>query len=964
MNKDFPKLDDLDEKMCKVFAGKIVRKAYARFIPEFQRLPDYVVEFLISQYADQEGFLRDDAINKIVNDINNYIPEKREKELIKHRALSINHIEIIDRFSVTTDLRRGKYMTRVEALDTRATVDEVLVSQKGDSDLLRGGLWGKASFLYTPGGDGTVLNMNEFKAYQQGRPILSRYISTRRKFTTDEWIDLLIKTIGLEPGEFDRPKKLLYITRLIPYVEPLVNLIELGPPGTGKSFVYENLSSYSRLVLGGDVTPARLIFNQNTKENGILFKYDVVCFDEINKSNKSVIKELVPKLQQVMASGNIERGDMDASTTVSLVYQGNPKDKNGNILHGKGVFSLGILPEPMRDTPFLDRINGYIHGWEFDAVSDKIENLKLGLLSSYFYEIMHLLRRKTYSTLIRKHVEFTRVMSSGEKRGMAMRDLRSVKKLLSGFIKLVYPHGELTDVEWEEAATLVINLRQSVLKEMSCLCDGYDWTIEFNIMSTAQPPHSIGGINTGTGSVPAVNDEVFPRDVPINTPRANEISSTTTISEVPESIKAEEHPTTTTTTTTTKDLMEESLMNRSQHPASGIYEFGKIFTNEGKYLAMKIPYWYFKLLADENSLVGYHTGLQVQNPKVNIKVQELVGCSVLKDIGATINFETEEDGLPACHKSYKELVQKLDNIISLFPKVDVIKAKVDIDGEKGRALYEMVDAIKIKLQNTFGFSSRVKFKDYRDSLEGEMKLMESAVTKAPDLLSLQGYDPIIPCNDISAEIIEKIAVIEEAKTSFMNIIDENKHLLDVPPVTREATLFKGKRFPLYAIDINHLHICLKKKLISIHPGLRLMQSEVENEFKKLFQKRLLPANKPYLFLFFAGKHYEENRFAYKRLFPDSMYMKWFIESTVKSKDGEYVKYVDTDQVMISETTKFIERHANQISELHIGSGDKDMYLLFGTAKEHGIRSYAFTIQESNLSWKLKEVADETYLLFP
>ncbi|MHA1372392.1 MAG: BREX system Lon protease-like protein BrxL, partial [Promethearchaeota archaeon] len=348
--------------MLESFPNKVVRKSYAIEIPIFSKLPRYICEYLISQHQNQDGLLHEEAIQEIENDIKKFFPDPREGEKWLSRLMDLKKIQVIDHYQVIADLKNKKYRTHINNLKRSATVDSYLVQPKKFPELLCEGLWGKATFEYIQTGDRTNINMCDFESYQTRGASIKSYIEYRKLFTTDEWIDFLIRTVGLNPSKFDKKTKIIYLCRLIPLLEPRTNIIEMGPPSTGKSYIYENLSFYSRLVLGGDITLAKLIYNLSTKESGLVFTQDVICFDEINKISRKK-QEITSKLQQIMASGHVERGDLSARTDVGFVFQGNllTREQDGKILP-KFDDHFMMLPEEIKDSAFLDRFHGYIHG--------------------------------------------------------------------------------------------------------------------------------------------------------------------------------------------------------------------------------------------------------------------------------------------------------------------------------------------------------------------------------------------------------------------------------------------------------------------------------------------------------------------------------------------------------------------------------------------------------------------------
>jgi ATP-dependent Lon protease len=328
--------------------------------------------------------------------------------------------------------------------------------------------------------------MSDFESYQSEGVILSKYYHNRKNFSSDEWIKFLIRSNGLDPNSMSRKEQLLYLARLIPLVEACTNLLELGPPGTGKSFVYENASDYCRMLLGGEITMPNLVFNKTTKQIGLVFTKDVLCFDEINKENAK-INNLIPKLQQIMASNRVERGELEAMTDVSLVFQGNIDFtyKNGMKVP-RDDDHLKVLPKDMYHTAFLDRIHMFIHGWELPRISNQHINHNLGLISNYFSEILHKMRKDDFSYLIDNKIEFFRYDKNKNKFPISIRDKIALLHIISGYIKLLYPDKVLVENEWIEIIELAIFLRQNIIDEMSKLDPTLYRHIGFNFRSNIQ----------------------------------------------------------------------------------------------------------------------------------------------------------------------------------------------------------------------------------------------------------------------------------------------------------------------------------------------------------------------------------------------------------------------------------------------------------------------------------------------
>ncbi|MGQ4876755.1 MAG: BREX system Lon protease-like protein BrxL, partial [Promethearchaeia archaeon] len=475
----------MDKKLLDLFPRKVVRKNYGNYISQFRKFPNFVYEFLISKYADADGSLSNEALNEIIDTLKKMSPDKREKEAIKSTIMDLGGIDLIDHYEVYTDLRNKKYYTYVYSLNEKALVNKSLVRPSRHRDLLKGGLWGRARIKYIEG-EYARLNLVEFESFQTQGVILSKFIEIREEFSFEEWLDFIIRSIGLNPNYMNYEEKLLFIARLIPFVESGTNLLELGPPGTGKSFIYENSSTYCRMLLGGDISPARLIYNQVTRQNGLVFTKDVLCFDEINKSSPNLVS-IIPKLQQIMASDKVERGDLEAKTEVSLVFQGNIdfELKDNKIVPKENNF-LKILPDNMYDSAFLDRIHLFIYGWKIPRILEKHINYHLGLISNHLAEIFHKLRRENVSQLIDEKIEFYKLNLNNEQKPLSIRDKKALYIILSGFIKLLFPHKKIKDSEWRQLTELAIKLRQNVIDEIIKIDQTLYRKLNYNLIQSSQ----------------------------------------------------------------------------------------------------------------------------------------------------------------------------------------------------------------------------------------------------------------------------------------------------------------------------------------------------------------------------------------------------------------------------------------------------------------------------------------------
>jgi ATP-dependent Lon protease len=278
----------------------------------------------------------------------------------------------------------------------------------------------------------------------------------RPYFSLEEWIDVLINTIGLEPRVYSPRQKHILLTRLIPIVEGNTNISEFGPRQTGKTYLYRNLSNYVRIISGGNITPAALFYNLRTRTPGELAVKDTVVFDEISKVRFSNPDEMMGKIKDYMESGHYERGIKKVVSDSSLVFMGNVAVETAS----EGYIPIEdltyVLPEAMRDSAFIDRIHGLIPGWELPKISQSKYHLskEYGIASDYYAEALHTMRKETLTPLVSKHLELSD--------NFKIRDEKSVKRILSGLIKLLFPDGTFNTQELKTITDTAVEYRQRV----------------------------------------------------------------------------------------------------------------------------------------------------------------------------------------------------------------------------------------------------------------------------------------------------------------------------------------------------------------------------------------------------------------------------------------------------------------------------------------------------------------------
>jgi len=451
-------------KVQRAFGEYAVDKRIASSV-ELMRLPRYVVEYLIGEFMAKGG----DWEEKLHKFISEYYYEPKYRDLLLHKLTTEGTVRIIDELKVWVHPKTGIHYAVLPSLairDARVVMDIV---EKNPNVLIMG-MWGLLTLRYdsasTEGERGTPIIVVDFIPFQAPYIDVNLYEEARREFTLKEWVDVLINTIGLNHERYSFRQKLVFLTRLVPLVEGNMNLMEFGPRATGKTYVYRHVSHYTRIFSGGNVSPAVLFYNLRTKVPGEIAARDAVIFDEISKIRFTNPSEMMGKLKDYMESGHYERGDKRGVSTCSLVFMGNIEVE----LREEGFVPVEeftyVLPGEMRDSAFVDRVHGIIPGWELPKIRQARYHLSqgYGVASDYFAELMHKMRKDTYVNKITRFIEFSE--------NFTIRDERAVKKISSGLIKLLFPHGEWDTKEFNIIMDIAIEYRQRVREWLHILSPG------------------------------------------------------------------------------------------------------------------------------------------------------------------------------------------------------------------------------------------------------------------------------------------------------------------------------------------------------------------------------------------------------------------------------------------------------------------------------------------------------------
>lgn len=444
----------LDQKINDVFGGAVVRKDLVKAVKGNAIVPSFVLEYLLGQYAatDDESTIQSgiDSVRKILAD--HYV-HRNQAELVKSHIREKGRYRVIDKVQVQLNEKDDTY----EATFANLGISQVLVSPatiKAHPKLLVGGVWCICDIDYQHNENAKVVPwiLSSIKPIQLSNLDLSEYEANRAKFTTDEWIDLLIQSIGFNPELFGRRGKLLQLVRLIPFVERNYNLVELGPKGTGKSHIFSEFSPHGMLISGGEVTVAKLFVNNANGRIGLVGYWDVVAFDEFAGKKKRADKALVDIMKNYMANKSFSRGVETLGAEASMVFVGNTSHNVPYMLKHSDLFDE--LPESYHDSAYLDRLHFYIPGWEVDTIRSEMFSDGYGFVVDYFAEVLKSMRDADYSDRYQEHFQLGSDIST--------RDRDGIHKTFSGLMKVLFPHGEATPDEIEEVLRFAIEGRKRV----------------------------------------------------------------------------------------------------------------------------------------------------------------------------------------------------------------------------------------------------------------------------------------------------------------------------------------------------------------------------------------------------------------------------------------------------------------------------------------------------------------------
>ena len=500
-------LDELDGLANEAFPGLVVRKDLLRRVRSAYGVPMFVIEFLLGKYcASTDPNVIEEGLGFVRETLRSKYVKPDERELVKARIKQHTTFEIIDKVKVRLVETHDKYWAELANINLDyVNIDDAEVRRH--ERLVQGGVWAEVGLRY----DDAYIFKNQNRPFfiDHLQPIqisnldIKSFRAARGRFTRDQWLALLLRSIGLEPSHpyFTQRRKLLYLSRLIPLVEKNFNLIELGPRGTGKSFVFQQVSPYCHLVSGGQTTVAQMFVNLSSGARGLVCLWDTVAFDEA-AGIRFPDKNGINIMKGYMEDGNFSRGSEVITAEGSVVFLGNLDGDIETLVRTSNLFYP--MPEEM-DAAFYDRLHFYLPGWELQKTRDDYYTDHFGLVSDHLAEVMRVLRKDSYADVAERHFRFGSHLTG--------RDQKAVRKTVSGLIKLLHPDGEVTKDEVEEYVTFAMEMRRRVKEQLKKLAGVEYWDVNFSYRDLETGAEQFVGVPEMGGSQIIVPGPMAPGSV-------------------------------------------------------------------------------------------------------------------------------------------------------------------------------------------------------------------------------------------------------------------------------------------------------------------------------------------------------------------------------------------------------------------------------------------------------------------
>ena len=457
------KREEIKNKLRQYFDGKIVRKDLTKKIKEGANVPVYVLEFLLGQYCSSDD---DEVIEKGVQNVKRILAENfvrpDEAQKVLSRLRKKGSYTVIDMVTAYLDMKHNVYVASFSNLGVTNVLLDDEYPERYDR-LLCGGIWCIVQLDYEyveeEKQNGMPVQIRKLTPIQMPHVEIEELKEGRKQFTEDEWIDIMMRSIGMEPDELTDREKWLLLLRMIPLVENNFNLCELGPRSTGKSHLYKEISPNSILVSGGQTTVANLFYNMGRKTVGLVGLWDCVAFDEV-AGIKFKDKDGIQIMKDYMASGSFARGKEEKAATASMVFVGNINQSVDVLLKTSSLFDP-FPPEMGTDTAFLDRMHCYIPGWEIPKFRPEHFTDDYGFITDYLSEFIRELRKEQYGDALDEYFRLGRNLNQ--------RDTIAVRKMVGGLVKLMYPDGIYTKEQLEEILKIALEMRRRVKEQLKKL---------------------------------------------------------------------------------------------------------------------------------------------------------------------------------------------------------------------------------------------------------------------------------------------------------------------------------------------------------------------------------------------------------------------------------------------------------------------------------------------------------------
>jgi ATP-dependent Lon protease len=448
-------MDDLDRKLNDTYPGRAVRKDLTKRIREGASVPVYVLEYLLGMYCatDDEKTI-EEGVQRVKQILSENYVRPDEAETVKSKVRERGRFNVIDRVTVKLNERNDIYQGFLINLNIKdLVIDDDIV--RSNQKLLGGGIWCILQLEYEAGASPSPFIVSSLKPIQMPNIDMEELFAGRSQFSRDEWIDVMLRSSGLEPTTLSEETKWHLIARMIPLCENNYNCCELGPRSTGKSHIYKEVSPNSILVSGGKTTVANLFYNMSSRQVGLVGLYDVVAFDEVAGINFPD-NDGIQVMKDYMASGSFARGKAEISAQASMVFVGNVNQSIESLV--KTSHLLAPFPTAMIDTAFFDRFHAYIPGWEIPKFSPENFTNNYGFIVDYLAEWLREMRKRSYADAIDRYFRLGN--------NLKQRDVQAVRKTVSGLLKLLFPDGSFTKEDVRDALVYALRVRRRIKEQL------------------------------------------------------------------------------------------------------------------------------------------------------------------------------------------------------------------------------------------------------------------------------------------------------------------------------------------------------------------------------------------------------------------------------------------------------------------------------------------------------------------